>query len=71
MPPTCVCARVVCRVCGNRYVLGKVTGLQSHFEVSDSTLPPNKSGYALADGMAKAWELYGDKKYPSPPRALV
>ncbi|ELR15612.1 glutathione synthetase [Acanthamoeba castellanii str. Neff] len=33
----------------------------SHFEVSDSTLPPNKSGYALADGMAKAWELYGDK----------
>lgn len=45
----------------HRYVLGKVAGLQSHFEVSDSTLPPNKSGYALADGMAKAWELYGDK----------
>ena len=54
------------RVCVYRYVLGKVAGLLSHFEVSDSTLPPNKSGYALADGMAKAWELYGDKT--SPPR---
>lgn len=44
-------------------MLGKVTGLHRYFKVSDSTLPPNKSGYALVDGMAKAWELYGNKKY--------
>jgi hypothetical protein len=44
-------------------VLGKVTALHRHFQVDDSTLPPNKSGHALADGMAKAWELYGDKRH--------
>ena len=43
----------------HRYLLGSV-----HLERADliGSLPENRSGTALADGIAAAWKLYGQSK---------